>query len=150
MKKQVDDTYLIELYQQGKSYREIGRIVNLEHHSVKTRLINAGQIAETKNSKDNSNFVFPLDKALELYRFGFTCNAIGKELGLDGKVVKKHLIKAGIAFGDAFNKPINLDDKKTKMIELYNRGMNYTDMATFFKTTGPTIKAYLKKFGLVE
>jgi transposase-like protein len=146
----VSDDELINLHKSGASLRQIGKAVGMEHHAVKNRLIKAGVSFNVNAKKDTTGFVFDIEKALELYNGGYSCNAISKELGGDSKVVKRHLQKAGIVFEQSNYSRKSLDDKIGRIKELYDRGFNYTEIGNALKTTGTTIKAYLVKAGIVK
>lgn len=145
----VDDELLLKLYKDGLNLREIGRQVNLEHHSVKDRLIKLGIEFEYNAKRNTANFEFDLDNALHLHHAGKSCNAIGKELGCDGKVVKKYLEKAGVVFSKASNLHRNLDDSIARIKELYDKGFGFAEIGRIFDTSGSTIKSYLKKHGII-
>jgi predicted DNA-binding protein YlxM (UPF0122 family) len=146
----VNDELLLKLHNDGLSLREIGRQTNLEHHSVKDRLTKVGVKFEISSKKDTTKFVFNLAKALELHNSGLSCNAIGKELGCDSKVVKKHLQKAGIVFEQSSYSRKSLDGNMERIKELYSRGFNYAEIGRMFDTSGVTIKTYLQKHNIVE
>lgn len=145
----VEDDMLIKLYNNGLSLRKIGQEVDMEHHAVKNRLIQAGVVFNDNVKKDTSNFVFNIEKALELYKVGHSCNAIGKDLGCDSKVVKKYLIKAGIVFNKPANEHKQLDDKMDRIKELYDRSFTYAEIGRMMNTSGNTIKSYLKKYNVI-
>jgi predicted transcriptional regulator with HTH domain len=141
----VNDAYLLELHKQGKSLREIGRIVNMEHHSVKARLEGMGvgfSIKEQPKEVDD-------ELIIRLYvNENKTFNQIAKEIGKDGKYIKKVLVNNNVKLRPSnYKKQVSID--MDKMMELYNKGLTYTDIARVFDTTGTTIKSYLKKQGLV-
>lgn len=144
------DEDLLNDYKANISLREIGRKYDMEHHAIKNRLITLGIKFDENKKKDTSNFVFDLQQALTLHKAGQSCNKIGKTINCDSKVVKKHLEKAGIVFEKAFNSKVNLDSKMDIIKDLYDRGFNFTEIAHRMKTSGQTIKTYLKKYNVVE
>lgn len=144
-----DDELLLKLHGEGMSLRKIGETVNMEHHSIKDRLIKAGVKFETQRNKDTSNFIFDIESALEMYKNGYSCNRIGKELSCDNKSVKKHLEKAGIVFAAANNGNKGLDDKMDKIKELYDSNLTFSEIGRMFNASGTTIKTYLKKYDIL-
>lgn len=142
----VDDMFLLELHNEGKSLREIGRIVNMEHYSVKLRLENLGIHFDIKAPiKEVADAVI-----INLYvNENKTFNQIAKEVSKDNKYIKKVLINNNISLRPSnYKKKDNLDINK--MIELHQRGYNYTDISRVFKTSSNTIKSHLKKHGIVD
>lgn len=144
-----DQDLLNDFNNNNMSLRQIGKKYNLEHHSVKQRLIKLGIIFQLKQSKDTSKFQFDLERALELHKLNYSCNKIGNELGCEGKVVKKHLEKAGIVFDKAFNSHKKLDNQIERIKELYDRGFSFAEIGRMLNTSGSTIKSYLKKYAII-
>lgn len=147
--QKVDYFAAIELYNEGKSFREIAKILN-SNHKIIARILRKHGLATNKNvDKDTSMFVLNSYDVLKLYNDGYTCHAISKILNVKHvRTIKKRLELAGVVFDKPFNAPKQLDEQKIR--QLYESNMNYSDIAKQLGTTGMTIKSRLKKMGLVQ
>lgn len=140
----VEDDVLVALYNDNNSLRAIGKIVGMEHHSIKARLIKAGATIKKASNKDTSKFIFPLDKAKKLFCQGNSLNKIARLLNIsDSKVVKRHLEADGVSMAKVGKKKLIKD--RDKIIKLYNAGANVAELARAFKVSDTTMKTYLEK-----
>jgi len=148
--KDANIDYIIELREQGLSYREIGKRVNLGHGVVRQRLIDVKYESGIPNpSKVTTNKIFDIPRIIELHNKGLSCNIIAKELNIDGKTVKKYLELNGIKVdsGKYGTRP-NIDIDVA--IKMFDDGYNYAQIAEVFDTSGTTIKTYLAETGRVK
>lgn len=84
------------------------------------------------------------EKIEKMYKDGLSCRAIGRELSIHHAKVSKHLKSVGL-----FNAPDKSKRNKetSSMIELYNDGYSYEDIATMFGVTRQAIWERLIKSG---
>ncbi len=139
----------IELYNSGKSLRQIAKELGIYHQLVAEELRKLNII--TKNeTKDTASFIIDTAEAVKLYKEGHSCHAIAKKLGVSqSKTIKKHLELSGIIFDKPANahKKTALDNAQIKV--LFENKLNYRQIAIKLGTSSPTIKTRLKKMGLV-
>ena len=154
---------VVELYIQGKTYKEIGNVLNCSEKVISRKikkLEKSGLINETIINKRNTNIANLKEKKslklntqiIQLFKQGKTYKEIASKLGCSESTIFQkitNLKRSGKIHNDIINerennKIYNLDDLNKQIIELYGEGYSKKEIANKLNLSISRISIRLK------
>jgi len=137
----------LKLYREGKSYREVAEVFELNWHSIRSALKAAGKL-------ESRSFKIPperIEEYLSLYREGKSYREIGEVFGLTGVTIRKTLKNAGKleSRSSAFFRKIS-PKRLEEYSKLYREGKTYEQIGEVFGLSGSSIHRALKTASKLE
>lgn len=126
----------IKLYNEGLSFREIGRRYGYAMSTVKQR-ISDSVIKRDKNENDKYHEIWG-----KLYENGFTLTQIGDVYGVSKCVIRRVLVKYGY-INNILNRG-KYNDLKEDMVKMYRGGYSLREIAEKFNLSKQTVLNYIK------
>jgi group I intron endonuclease len=90
------DQVCLKLHSEGKTCREIGRLFNIDHHGISSRLQRLGAILDRVRKAGFSDPEEMVQACSKLYLEGKSCREIGRIFNIDRGVISRRLRRAGV------------------------------------------------------
>ena len=137
MKININETKLIELFNQNLQIKDIAQYFNCSRITITRKLqklgLKQGNSYKLKNKKDLET---KKEKIKEFYLNGKTCKEIGEELNLSERTVNYHLHKMNITI-----RPVKKISQE-KFEELWNQNKTDKEIADYFGVEEITIRTF--------
>lgn len=136
-----DRPKIAQLYEEGYSTREIGKMFNIDNKSVQRWLIKQGVERRPYGSRVKKE---DIPEICSLYEKGWSSRKIGKRFNLHCNTVLDVLHKNNIEVRP--NIPQITDDDLRHIVDLYSSGMTYREISKQTGKSGKIIKRALDKY----
>lgn len=148
---------IIDLYKQGKSYTDIGKLIGCNPTTVKRNLqkLENWQELEAENKRNTTKKIITTEdivQMIQMYKQGKGTKEIGEILNCDKSTVSDYIEKQPDKekikeeHNKNITKTIITDRHVQQMIKLYKQGKSSKEISNMLGCSKSTVKVYLKKF----
>ncbi len=159
MKKNIDEGYIIDLYNSGYTTTDIAAIISNCSLSTINRVLKRNGVqlrkkgdAPKRNYKSNSplkHVVKDANKLKKLFYDGISINEIGRILDISPKAVKRYVDENSLKRTKSmFSREQYDDENDKKIVKLYKEGKSTTEIGKIFGLTHRTVCMHLSHCGV--
>jgi len=143
--KKFDREEAEKLYSEGKSLREVGRLLGVSYEAVRLVLSNT----RTPGFYKYPDTYVSSDVVVKEFVDGLSMIAISEKYDVTIGYVRQTLTSAGLNTIRNYDNKAKLDLDEDKLVELYESGKSLSKLSTMFGVSVTTIQRRLKDNGVV-
>ena len=137
-RKEIDEIKFLELWGEGKTYREIGDEFGITPNNVMRERLRLGL-----EDRDPSLMKLDKEKFKTMYSAGDSYEKIASEFNITDRTVQEIRKKLNLSS----RKPTSTYTEK-QFIEAYNEGLTYLQLRKKFHLSGKVVSMHIKELGL--